>query len=230
MAAKKHATKKAVEAKVKVAEDIGKAITILGMGPSAAERRIDIEKYCSGTEVWSLNNAYLTYPHMIGKFGRFFELHRYEYLKTWECGAPCHFTELDKLGCEIWRTEALPIIRNQKDFDIVKYCRHFKTNYFLGSPSLMLMVALYEHDMGNKLSEIRSWGIDTSDPSHSQQRQSWAFWIRAAHDRGIKLTGTSVAFYAEAEKDEGLNGLRESVGQILVNELEVEKQKQGDKL
>ena len=150
----------------------GKAITILGMGPSAAERRIDIEKYCDGTEIWGLNNGYLTYPHLHGKWKRFFELHKYEYLRKWDAGVQCHFSELERLGCEVWRTQSLPIVQNQVDFDIVKYCRHFTTNYFLGSPSLMVMVALYEHDMGDKLSEIRSWGIDTSDPSHSQQRQS----------------------------------------------------------
>ena len=193
-----------------------RAITILGMGPTSAERRIDIEKYTDGTEIWGLNNGYLTFPQLRGKWSRFFELHNYQYLKTWKSGVECHFSELERLGCEVWRNEPLPIITNQKDFKIDEYCQHFKTNYFLGSPSLMLMLALYEHDMGNKLSEVRSWGIDTSDPQHAQQRHSWAFWLSKAQEREIPLTGTATDFFAEYEEDDGLRGLREIVGNRLM--------------
>ena len=201
---------------IKAQKDEGRKITILGMGPTANERRIDIEKYCEGTEIWGLNNGYLTFPHLRGKWSRYFELHKYEYLKTWKSGARCHFTELNRLDCEIWRTETLPVIEKQRRYDIVEICRHFETNYFLGSPSLMLMLAIYEHDQGDKISEIRSWGIDTSDPQHAQQRHSWAFWLSMAHQRDINLNGTSTAFFAEPEKDEGLQGLREYVGRSLM--------------
>jgi len=196
-----------------------RAITILGMGPSAAERRIDIEKYCEGTEIWGLNNGYLTYPHLRGKWNRYFELHNYEYLKNWECGVKCHFSALACLNCDVWRTEPLPLVKSQKCFDHVKLCEHFGTNYSLGSPSLMLMLALYEHDTGEEVSEIRSWGIDTSDPSHSQQRSSWAFWISKAMDRGIKMTGTATKFFSEFENDEGLRGLREITGNKIIEKI-----------
>jgi hypothetical protein len=76
----------------------GRTITILGMGPTAADKRCDMAKYCEG-EIWSLNNAYLRYPEMKGRFSRFFELHRWDYLKDWKAGGNAHnvdhFWELD---------------------------------------------------------------------------------------------------------------------------------------
>jgi hypothetical protein len=81
------------------------------------------------------------------------------------------------------------------------------SNYFLGSPSLMLALALWEHDRGATIGQIDSWGIDTSDPQHGQQRQSWAFWIGQAMQRGIRFSGTATEFFAEPEKDDGLRGL-----------------------
>jgi hypothetical protein len=185
-------------------------ITILGMGPSAYERKIHIAEHTTG-EVWSLNNAYGFYRGLI-KFDRFFELHNWQYLKAWQSGTECHFSDLEELGCEVWAAQPLPLVRNIKLYPFIDIFRHHGTNYFLGSPSLMLALALYEHDKGQKIEEIRSWGIDTSDPSHSQQRQSWAFWLSKVQERGIKVTGTALQFFAEEEKDEGLRGLREVIG------------------
>jgi hypothetical protein len=198
----------------------GRKITILGMGPTANERRLDILKYVEDTEIWSLNNAYAVYPHLKNLWSRYFELHSYDYLKTWNPGhTGCHFTQLQRLGCPVWRIEPLPMVENQKKYDIVKYCRHFHSNYFLGSPSLMLILALYEHDNGDPVEEIRSYGIDTSDTQHAQQRQSWAWWTGKAQERGIKLTGTALNFQIEPEKDAGLQGLKEKVGSILVKDM-----------
>ena len=191
-------------------------ITILGMGSTAIERRIDIKKYCDGTEIWGLNNGYLTFPHLKGEWDRVFELHNYEYLKDWQSGTKCHFTCLDELGCDVWTMERLPLIKRQVPYKIEEYCGYFKNNYFLGSPSLMLMLALYEHDNGEEIDEIRSWGIDTTDKAHGQQRQSWSWWLSKAHERKIKITGTACNFFSEHENDEGLRGLREHVGRALI--------------
>jgi len=191
----------------------GRKITILGMGPTAVERRIDIAKYCEGTEIWGLNNGYVTYPHLHGQWARWFELHSYRYIEHhWKSNPPNYFADLDNLGCPVWVGQPLPLIQRQERYDFLAVCQHFHTNYFLGSPSLMLMLAIYEHDHGQPVQEIRSWGIDTSDPQHGQQRASWAWWMRSAHDRGIGLQGTSTAFMAEYEQDDGLRGLRERIG------------------
>lgn len=195
---------------------MGKKITILGMGPTAIERRIDMLKYCEGTEIWTLNNAYKPFEHIVGSVARWFEMHTWDYLKTWQAGVPDHFKALDSIGCPVYVTETLPVIRNQIRVDMVAMFKHFidgtGCNYFLGSPSLMLAVALYEHDMGNKLEGVQSWGIDTSDPTHAQQRQSWAYWVSQIHARGIKTGGTMCSFMLEHEKDDGLRGMREHIG------------------
>ena len=199
---------------------MGRRITILGMGMSARERRWDIEKYCEGTEIWGLNDGYGMYEHLKGKWSRYFEVHKWDYLKEWSKDNPDYFRSLNSLGCPIVTTQHLPIIENQMPHETLEYCKHFKTNYFLGSPSLMLMMALYEHDHGQPIEEIRSWGIDTQDDSHKQQRHSWAWWLRTAHDKGIKFSGTASDFMAEKDNDEGLQGYREFIGQQMVEDTE----------
>jgi hypothetical protein len=194
---------------------MGRKITILGMGPSAYERKIDMNRYCIG-EKWSLNNAYSFYRSSGIKFDRFFELHKWQYLKTWDNNSTQdHFDALHELGCPVYVNNHLPIIHNQVMYPIGDVFRHFKTNYFLGSPSLMIALALYEHDQGEKIEEIRSWGIDTSDPTHNQQRQSWAYWLSKVQERGIGISGTAFDFASEYEKDDGLRGLREYIGDQL---------------
>ena len=194
-----------------------RTITILGMGPTAYERRVGMASHVEG-EVWSLNNAYDFYKDSGITFDRFFELHKWDYLKTWNPGHDKdHFRCLSELGCDVWVTEPLPSIHNQKIYPHIDLFRHFKTNYFLGSPSLMLALAIYEHDMGKEVDQIKVFGVDTSDPSHSQQRQSWTFWLSKAMDRGIVISGTGADCFAEHEKDAGLRGLREEIGDVINN-------------
>ena len=168
-----------------------------------------------------MNNGYLNYGHMLHGFSRWYEVHAYTYLETWEShaakvGKADHFAALDDIGCPVYVSEPLPRVEKQVRVDwVTVFAHHFSKgagNYFLGTPSLMLALALYEHDHGQTIQQIDSWGIDTSDPTHKQQRQSWAYWISQAHSRGIETGGTSTAFMAEKEIDGGLVGMRERVG------------------
>lgn len=196
---------------------MGRKICILGMGPSASDKAADIGKYVNDCEVWSLNNAYNKFPGQ--RFDRFFELHTWEYLKNWSAGKYTDGTEVDhweglkKLGCPIYVSQNLPAFEGQHEYPYINLFRHFgaQSVYWLGTPSLMLALALYEHDNGDTVDEIRAYGIDTSDPQHGQQRQSWAWWLSKAQERGIRLTGTALDFQNEYEKDAGLNGIRELV-------------------
>jgi hypothetical protein len=98
------------------------------------------------------------------------------------------------------------------------FAHHLRThagNYFLGSPSLMLALALWEHDQGKEIESIQSYGIDTSDARHAQQRQSWAYWVAQCHGRQILTGGTMCDFMHEPEQDGGLRGLREAIGNEL---------------
>jgi len=185
------------------------------------------------TEVWSLNNCYHNYRHMLPVFTRWYELHEWDYLKTWSekqsgakaMGAIDHFEVLNRLNRDVFTSEPLPGITRQHQISWVEVFRHFvqptavgamlAANYFLGSPSLMLAHALWEHDQGYEIAEIRSYGIDHNDGDHAQQRQSWAYWCAQAHARGIEMTGTALAFMQEPERDAGLVGLREMIGDQL---------------
>jgi hypothetical protein len=207
---------------------MAKRVTILGMGPTAYERRHDMEAYCKGTEIWSLNNAYLTFPKLFKgkKFARFFELHSWNYLKTWSPGEGIdHFAHLNQAGCPVYTGQPMPGIENQVRTDWKAFAQYWnrklfsktamKTElddktvsvYFKGSPSLMLAMALMEHDNGDKIDFIQSWGIDTCDPQHQCQRPSWSFWVGQAMARGIEIGGTMANYMLAPENDGGLNGL-----------------------
>ena len=196
---------------------MGRRITILGMGPSALRKADVIEQFCEGTEVWSLNNAYLMYPQMRGKFARFFELHSWEYLKSWTpgkyLGEPVdHWAMLEQQECPVYSMGILPIVTNQKTYPAAEVVKQFSASGSLeikGSPSWMLALALYEHANGDPIEYIQSWGIDTSDPSHECQRPSWAQWTLRAEMSGIEIGGTALEFRKEPDNDAGLNGLLE---------------------
>lgn len=222
---------------------MGRRITILGMGPSAHERRHDIARYCEGTDIWSLNNAYATFPRLArGKaFARYFELHSWNYLQTWEAGKGPdgrtidHWGRLESLGCEIVVGQRIPYVTRQTVVDWTAIGRHFHgllfgrvcaegdtaqqrlALYSMGSPSTMLAIALYEHDNGNPIEYLQSWGIDTSDPQHVGQRAAWSFWLSQALSRGIEIGGTAAAYMFAFEDDAGLRGLRELITESVTN-------------
>ena len=214
------------------------------MGPSAYERRHDIAAYCRDTEIWSLNNAYLTFPTLRRDkaFTRFFEMHSWHYLQTWKAGEGVdHWAHLKDIGCPVFVGNPLPAIEDAIQIDWDGFARHWKDTlycnlemvtdlstvgmavYFRGSPSLMLALALWEHDQGGTIDYIQSWGIDTSDPQHQCQRPSWSFWIGQALARGIKIGGTMANFMLAPEDDKGLDGL----SQLLTDKAAKPAQKKG---
>ena len=176
---------------------MGRQVTILGMGPTA---RAELEPI---GEVWSLNNAYDCFNGIT--FDRYFELHSLAYLKTWKPNAHHdHFTRLDLLGCPVLMQAPVPAVRLSRRYPLDDICRTFGTNYFLGSPSFMLALAIYEG-----VNDIRVYGIDTSDPQHAQQRQSWTYWLRVGQELGVRFSGAH-PWLGEVERDEGLAGYRET--------------------
>jgi hypothetical protein len=197
-------------------------IAILGMGMSGIRKADAIHHFTEGYEVWSLNNAMVTYPDV--KFARYFELHARAYVQQWKWaegrnGQPLpiaeYYKRLNALKCEVMTGEPHKEIVNQSEYPFVKVFEHFKLPaggvYFLGSPSLMLALALYEHDNGKTIDELISFGIDTNDRAHGQQRASWMFWLSQYIARGIKIGGTALECFNEWENDDGLRGLREHI-------------------
>ena len=202
---------------------MGRRITILGMGPSAYRKADNIEQYCAGTEVWCLNNGYLMHESLFHAkaFTRFFELHSWEYLQGWNPGEYNgkkidHFKTLMQIGCPVYVTEHLPIIEHQVLYPHLEVTEHFGASAeFNGSPSYMLALALYEHQNGEKIDFIQSFGIDTGDERHKCQRPSWAQWTLRAEMMGIEIGGTMLDFRTDPDLDEGLQGLRELIQEKL---------------
>lgn len=194
---------------------MSRVITILGMGMTALRKADAIEAFTDGTEVWSLNNAYLMFPALRGKFARFFEIHQWQYLRGWNPGThegqPVdHFAMLDQQGCPVYCAGRLPLVENQVIYPFKEVLEHFGPSAeFKGSPSWMIALALYEHDNGQKVDELRSYGIDQLDATHVCQRAAWAQWIVRAEQRGIRIGGTAANFRNEPEQDAGLVGLAE---------------------
>lgn len=194
---------------------MSRIITILGMGMTALRKADAIEAFTDGTEVWSLNNAYLMFPALRGKFARYFEIHQWQYLQTWNPGTfegrqVDHFAMLDQQGCQVYAAGRLPLVENQILYPFKEVLEHFGPSAeFKGSPSWMIALAIYEHDNGNAVEELRSYGIDQLDATHACQRAAWAQWIVRAESRGIKIGGTAANFRNEPEQDAGLVGLAE---------------------
>lgn len=203
---------------------MGRRITILGMGPSANERRFDIARYVAGTEVWGLNNGFTRFPGFTD-WARWYEVHAIDYLGRWceSHGGLGYFREIDALGVPVYRTDVLPIVTRQERFPELEMARHFGINYWDGTPSRMFAHAVYEHDNGQTVESIQSYGIDMQDPQHAPQLGPWLFWVAMAHARGIKLGGTMLDRMNEPESDEGTRALRPVIGAAM----EVERQAAG---
>jgi len=201
----------------------GRTIVILGMGHSSMVRSHGIKAHIpDGAEVWGLNNGYLCFPDLAdGGWSRFYELHSWNYLKTWDASTPNgppvdHFKELADLRCEVCVSEPLPLVPNQTVINWGEVFDKLGTNYFLGSPSMMLAHALYEHSEGAEIDQIITYGIDTNDGRHAQQRHSWAYWLAHCGNAGIIFGGTACAFMEESDNDIGLQGMREKTGRYMV--------------
>ena len=182
------------------------------MGPSANERRWDIERYISGTEVWSLNNAHRKFETFHG-WARWYEVHDIDYLHAWGATQPGgminYFKELNALAVPVYRSHPLPVIERQEHFPELDMANHFGGAVFWdGTPSRMLAHAVYEHDKGNEVEFIQSYGIDMLDPQHAPQVAAWSFWVGAAMSRGIEIGGTALARLMGPESDEGTRPLR----------------------
>ena len=163
-----------------------------------------------------MNDGYLGWGHIKDRIGRIYEMHGWDYLrnefKPRELSGETvdHFDALRNLGCEVWTGGVLPLIPQDRQH-VVPFedmARHFKTRFFLGSPSLMLAHALYEHVKGTvPLAEVRTWGIDTLDSQHQQQRVSWAWWCSKAASLGVALTGSALNWQGMKDNDGGLEWL-----------------------
>jgi len=194
-------------------------ITILGMGETAHERRIDMARHIVG-EAWTLNDgAYGFYSHIRSHLSRVYEMHSYQYLmrEFTPRGMPPgtdHFQMLQSLRVPVYCCGVLPLIELQVRVPWRAIFAHHRTPYFLGSPAIMLAHALYEHDTGFEIGRIRAWGLDHMDEAHRQQRTAWAFWASRALDRGIEMDGCALNFTREHDNDTGLQWMHDDLAAV----------------
>jgi hypothetical protein len=160
-------------------DEMSRAITIMGMGGSATGK-LEIIGEC-----WSLNNAYNRFPGL--EFDRMYDIHDIELARRTVPNKQGHdhFTRLDMLNCPVYMQSSVPQIQQSRPYPLDAIACHFRTNYFIGSPSYMLAHALYEG-----VRHIRVYGIDQSDELHKQQRQAWTFWLAKAQTMGVRVDGS----------------------------------------
>lgn len=195
---------------------MGRAITILGFGDSVRNliRQGRLRESCVG-EVWSLNNGWNVFGDDF-KADRWFALHSLEAIeKTYTCdGGHDPLSRLDLLGCDVFMQGIHHRVRRSRQYPFEAVFARFNTDFFFGSPPLMLALALYEG-----VSHVRTWGLDMADPRHIQQRTAWAWWVQIAATRGVTFSGTALAFMGEQEIDEGLRGLRARIRRNILEQL-----------
>jgi hypothetical protein len=178
---------------------MAKAVTILGMGASAAG---DVQAI---GEVWSMNDAYQVFTHE-GKpaaFSLFFEIHDMLYARNFrsgKCPTDNHFERLNGLGCPVMMRDVVPEIERSIRFPIERVLSAVGTDFLRGTPAFMLAYAIF---MG--YSHIRVYGIDQMDDGHKYQRESWAHVVGVGIGRGIDFSGV-FRFVEQPENDIGLQG------------------------
>jgi hypothetical protein len=124
--------------------------------------------------------------------------------------------DINALGVPVYRTEPLPAVRDQHQFPELDMAVHFGGNVWDGTPSRMFAHAIYEHDKGEPVEYIQSYGIDMKDPGHAPQQPYWAYWIAQARTRGIELGGTLGGIFSGPESDEGTRAIRDHINKALM--------------
>lgn len=171
---------------------IGKAPSSVGLAPYADE----------SWEVWILNT--LGSLKEVPRWDRQFELHDLELTKT-----PAHgnyYQWLSEQTKPVYLRDAPPAefkcgVRFPLDACLAHFGPLAGGRYLTNSVSMELMLALYEHDTGErKVSDIGMWGVDMAQHGFAQgghngpftseyarQRPSVEYWCGLIEGRGIKL-------------------------------------------
>lgn len=171
---------------------IGKAPSSLGLAP-----------YDDPTwEVWILNT--LGHAREVPRWERQFELHDLELTKAKEYGD--YYTWLSQQTRPVFLRDQPPeTFKGGVQYPLGQILEHFKhlagRTYLTNTVSLMVALALYEHDHGQPVSDIGIWGIDMAQHAlagaghvgwftseYARQRPSVEYWLGVAEGRGIRVT------------------------------------------
>lgn len=188
-----------------VAPDVAPATTpprkvgIIGKAPSS----VALAPYADpGWEIWILNT--LGHANEVPRWDRQFELHDLTLTKAKEYGD--YYQWLAKQTRPVFlRDVPPPDFKAGVQFPLGQILEHFAPlagkTYLTNTVSLMVALAIYEHEHGAPIAEIGMWGVDMAQhglkgaghagwfsSEYARQRPSVEYWIGIAEGRGIKFT------------------------------------------
>jgi len=153
-------------------------------------------------EVWILNT--LGHANEVPRWDRQFELHDLELTKAKEYGD--YYPWLAKQYRPVYLRDKPPAEFNGGvQYPLGPILEHFTNyagrKYLTNTVSLMVALAIYEHETGTPVSDIGMWGVDMAQhglrgaghvgwftSEYARQRPSVEYWIGIAEGKGIKAT------------------------------------------
>lgn len=171
---------------------IGKAPSTVAMAPYGDE----------SWEVWILNT--LGHLSEVPRWDRQFELHDLELTKAKEYGD--YYQWLSRQTRPVYLRDSPPSgFAGGIQFPLGQILEHFGRyagkRYLTNTVSLMVALAIMEHETGQPVSDIGLWGIDMAQhglkaaghvgwftSEYARQRPSVEYWIGIAEGRGINVT------------------------------------------
>ena len=204
----------------------GRIICISGFADSSRDMANRLPKE---VEIWGLNRCY-TYLKI---WHRWYEVHDKE-LYTGQTGLreADYLARLKEAKKPIYMQHLDPSLPSALQLPVKEMIAHFKRDYFTTSIAYMVAHAIYEHDHGDTIQEIKMFGVDMSAFSeYSYQRPCVEYWLGVAEGRGIKVTIPTVspvlkaiASYGRhmerglwAQAEERLASLKSATGQQAAN-------------
>ena len=174
-------------------------VAIIGKAPSS----VALAPYDDPTwEVWILNT--LGHANEVPRWDRQFELHELSLTKAKEYGD--YYPWLERQTRPVFlRDEPPATFANGVRFPLGEIIQHFGylagKQYLTNTVSLMLALALYEHENGLPISDIGIYGVDMAQHAlrgaghvgwfsseYARQRPSCEYWIGIAEGKGIRVT------------------------------------------
>jgi len=174
-------------------------IAIIGKAPSS----VGLAPYEDPAwEVWILNT--LGHAREVPRWDRQFELHDLKLTQAKEYGD--YYQWLTKQTRPVYlRDEPPKEFAGGIRYPLGAILDHFShlagRTYLTNTVSLMVALALYEHENGQPISDIGMWGVDMAQhglkgaghvgwftSEYARQRPSVEYWIGVAEGKGIKVT------------------------------------------
>ena len=171
---------------------IGKAPSSVGLAPYEDP----------SWEVWILNT--LGHANEVPRWDRQFELHDLELTK--DKAYNDYYPWLTRQTRPVFVRDDPPAeFKNGVRYPLGKIQQHFAhlagRGYLTNTVSLMIALALWEHDQGQKVSDIALYGVDMAQHAlagaghvgwftseYARQRPSVEYWLGIAEGKGIKVT------------------------------------------